>query len=170
MFEAISIHAPREGSDAGGPGARAADARISIHAPREGSDPSPAAALVVGGEFLSTLPVRGATIYNYVLLWFEAFLSTLPVRGATLLCDGGLALDVRFLSTLPVRGATVFLCRACYLLIRISIHAPREGSDHFLSLPWFCNNAFLSTLPVRGATTGGGTAHVRPSDFYPRSP
>ena len=82
-----------------------------------------------------------------------------------------------FLSTLPARGAT----RTAVLTIKthkISIHAPREGSD---SSTWSwttpsCNFyprsprgerpstltsgiwsvAFLSTLPARGATHPGG--------------
>ena len=42
-FTWISIHAPREGSDAPAWGGRP-PGRISIHAPREGSDPHPGAA------------------------------------------------------------------------------------------------------------------------------
>ena len=55
---------------------------ISIHAPREGSDPhrlgDPAA-----GRFQSTLPVRGATAIRYAVIALCRFQSTLPVRGAT---------------------------------------------------------------------------------------
>ena len=47
----ISIHAPREGSDAGHAGRAAAAGRISIHAPREGSDAADGAEL--GGRIIS---------------------------------------------------------------------------------------------------------------------
>ena len=79
-----------------------------------------------------------------------AFLSTLPARGATKpeAWDGT---TEQFLSTLPARGAT----SGSHLLtadFRISIHAPREGSDMYD----YGNNTaqflFLSTLPARGAT------------------
>ena len=102
----ISIHAPREGSDRTrcrfGPPRRyfyprsphgerltigAAEHRvevISIHAPREGSDGTFAMEKPATLQFLSTLPVRGAT--NTMKKYNKSeiiFLSTLPVRGAT---------------------------------------------------------------------------------------
>ena len=40
MYAEISIHAPREGSDARLNGLILRDPTISIHAPREGSDPA----------------------------------------------------------------------------------------------------------------------------------
>ena len=82
-------------------------------------------------------------------------------------------MEVLFLSTLPARGAT----RAgplSLLITKISIHAPREGSDRFVmptvpsrfhfyprsprgERPFVPNSGigperFLSTLPARGAT------------------
>ena len=57
---AISIHAPREGSDADRAAQAAADA-ISIHAPREGSDMTAQPRARHTRSFLSTLPARGAT-------------------------------------------------------------------------------------------------------------
>ena len=59
----ISIHAPREGSDALDkflPGVY----DISIHAPREGSDPGHKRKRRLNVIFQSTLPVRGATVSN----------------------------------------------------------------------------------------------------------
>ena len=58
---AISIHAPREGSDGGHRGVRGLHQPISIHAPREGSDDFLDHSWVKTPKFLSTLPVRGAT-------------------------------------------------------------------------------------------------------------
>ena len=102
----ISIHAPREGSDAKDSTVVPVGSSISIHAPREGSDET-----TTGGNgdnylFLSTLPARGATPQRVVadmpgvisihapregsdpddgkhLVWVLQFLSTLPARGAT---------------------------------------------------------------------------------------
>ena len=59
--------------------------------------------------------------------------------------------DLKFQSTLPVRGATIGICRKGPDS-RISIHAPREGSDAYrLDVPAH-GLLFQSTLPVRGAT------------------
>jgi len=55
--------------------------------------------------FQSTLPVRGATPPRVVSSHHCVFQSTLPVRGAT-----AIIMDVLFYQ-------------------RVSIHAPREGSD-----------------------------------------
>ena len=57
----------------------------------------------------------------------KLFQSTLPVRGATPRGKPA-TVSVKFQSTLPVRGAT----RGDGGMVpsaRISIHAPREGSD-----------------------------------------
>ena len=101
---------------------------ISIHAPREGSDGKYHYKIEYSHKFLSTLPVRGATAAH--LKHKERF---------------------RFLSTLPVRGATRAIERAAGIY-RISIHAPREGSDSICARASTWSTLFLSTLPVRGAT------------------
>ena len=79
---AISIHAPRGGSDGyyrliGGPHA------ISIHAPRGGSDCSTMPTSPSWATFQSTLPVGGATIEKGREVPVKQFQSTLPVGGAT---------------------------------------------------------------------------------------
>ena len=78
------------------------------------------------------------------------FLSTLPVRGATGRCPRP-ARRSAFLSTLPVRGATPQVQHGI-ADGNISIHAPREGSDLCVALAVDFFVKFLSTLPVRGAT------------------
>ena len=123
---AISIHAPRVGSDRQAllrnsaclsfqstlpvwgathqPPEPRQLLRISIHAPRVGSD--------------DQREMQGGT---------AAFQSTLPVWGATRLGKQLLLLG-QFQSTLPVWGATI--CRLdMYIPSPISIHAPRVGSD-----------------------------------------
>ena len=81
----------------------------------------------------------------------NAFQSTLPVRGATL-CKGEENTKAdKFQSTLPVRGATHTALRL-YFCFRISIHAPRAGSDDERRRRGLRLHRFQSTLPVRGAT------------------
>ena len=124
---------------------------ISIHAPRAGSDARIACIVKWFFKFQSTLPVRGATgAQRTVAGQFrnfnprspcgerldgveldekgEIFQSTLPVRGATTARQELLCLAVIFQSTLPVRGATAF-CVDIRGAQKISIHAPRAGSD-----------------------------------------
>ena len=74
------------------------------------------------------------------------FLSTLPARGATTAFAAHFR-AVEFLSTLPARGATKQVNDACDRR-KISIHAPREGSDDFCA----------------------GCINVDSLYFYPRSP
>ena len=123
---------------------------ISIHAPREGSDSTTDFKSWRGGIFQSTLPVRGATYISFLSVHQFGFQSTLPVRGATDGAEGGegsgnisihapregsdpnglkITTMLGFQSTLPVRGATPFVLLLCKPGCNISIHAPREGSD-----------------------------------------
>ena len=186
----ISIHAPREGSDVRGLQGRGQrqdfyprsprgerqcvcddccdKINISIHAPREGSDRPEQCIMAKTGQFLSTLPARGATAETQVKDALEKFLSTLPARGATTRSwrtftpsyfyprsprgerpptRRGSLTTAAFLSTLPARGATMSRPHS-FAVLRI----------------------FLSTLPARGATRRWPTLPPTSSNFYPRSP
>ena len=101
----ISIHAPRTGSDAFpclaaraysnfnprsphgerlNMGARTVRLNIiSIHAPRTGSDLTASPMGLMMNVFQSTLPARGATLFQYYQRYLFQFQSTLPARGAT---------------------------------------------------------------------------------------
>ena len=105
--------------------------RVSIHAPREGSDEHCRQKWQSSAQFQSTPPARGATSQiRPKMLTPSEFQSTPPARGATVPSDLSYLAD--------------FL---------VSIHAPREGSDHTVSLePWYGSNLFQSTPPARGAT------------------
>ena len=62
-------------------------------------------------EFLSTLPVRGATPRTCLEAVAQCiFLSTRPVRGATQKKVDKVGYKLEFSSTLPVRGATDGKC------------------------------------------------------------
>ena len=105
--------------------------------------------------FQSTLPARGATSVGSGGYGEWGFQSTLPARGATLWTTAA-SRQRGFQSTLPARGAT---CKADYYRVvysPISIHAPREGSDHSIRHRVTDCGGFQSTLPARGATNDGG--------------
>ena len=143
-------------------------------------------------QFLSTLPARGAT-GCCLLLWlrWKDFYPRSP-RGERRYAACNLTCTFKFLSTLPARGATVPerspspTCMYFYPRSprgerpkagpdsaaprRISIHAPREGSDFRLISNTLHTIIFLSTLPARGATQRQPCQHRRQRDFYPRSP
>ena len=111
-----------------GPVGRVAVLQISIHAPREGSDAAANAAGSEHNKFLSTLPVRGATLDKWpkeTTIWISIHA---PREGSDNGFVGSSGSKSSFLSTLPVRGATHPGAAAPWLAI-ISIHAPREGSD-----------------------------------------
>ena len=101
------------------------------------------------------------------------FLSTLPARGATYGPHGGPPQPGHFYPRSPrggrhpgqnpgtqpwnfyprsPRGERPGPCLVHGPVIRISIHAPREGSDRFSPLLYRRYKLFLSTLPARGAT------------------
>ena len=80
-----------------------------------------------GKPFQSTLPARGATLHRPRYKPCILFQSTLPARGATPRI-GIIGRYCRFQSTLPARGATRGGDKGEEGR-RISIHAPREGSD-----------------------------------------
>ena len=126
-FNGISIHAPREGSDA----ALRANAQaweISIHAPREGSDPGRKAWPLHTAGFLSTLPARGATRLRGGLRRSERISIHAPREGSD---RAGLT------STIP-----------CSHFYPRSPRGERQRYDE-TGHPYL---VFLSTLPARGAT------------------
>ena len=141
---------------------------ISIHAPRVGSDRCAQPIPAIRADFNPRSPCGERRSYWRLCCAWPEFQSTLPVWGAT-------------------KGAAEMATA-----IRISIHAPRVGSD------WLCNIRcaestifqstlpvwgataaissagrfliFQSTLPVWGATINAPTFPTLPDDFNPRSP
>ena len=113
--------------------------------------------------------MRGATEQSLKKQLAGGFLSTLPVRGATV----STAVDVAglevFLSTLPVRGATPPANTGKPMTRDISIHAPREGSDRRADgqLPR-CRISIHA--PREGSDIRGALGRFCGADFYPRSP
>ena len=168
----ISIHAPREGSDRAARGESRLKA-ISIHAPREGSDLFRALGGGTQRHFYPRSP-RGERLF--IIIFFRRrrsyFYPRSPRGERPTLWILQISRTV-FLSTLPARGATR-RPRAAGPEQRISIHAPREGSDpksgsqgsrsrnfyprsprgerQYTTTAGDRQAAFLSTLPARGAT------------------
>ena len=73
-----------------------------------------------------------------------------------------------FQSTLPARGATL-IPTLHTPAVKISIHAPRTGSDVFVLSQLRRLRIFQSTLPARGATKTSAKDE-RLGNFNPRSP
>ena len=173
IHTAISIHAPREGSD--DPHGRLQHHRrtISIHAPREGSDCSMCSCCARPNNFYPRSP-RGerqrksrafcGRFYFYPRsprgerqvrplppIVMEDISIHAPREGSDISGLQPPVLRVQFLSTLPARGATDYDSDTGFWHW-ISIHAPREGSDVHSFIRHGSAAEFLSTLPARGAT------------------
>ena len=80
-----------------------------------------------------------------------------------------MAAHKRFQSTLPARGATG-QAAAYFRDDRISIHAPRTGSDEKCLRTGTTTLLFQSTLPARGATRESPCRASIQAYFNPRSP
>ena len=165
----ISIHAPREGSDAHShPGHRRRSPAITSHAPREGSDSSGPPASTASTISIHA-PREGSDFINGLSRRFYFDFYPRSPRGERRL-PGVLCFRAEeFLSTLPARGATDFSVDS-YADIVISIHAPREGSDLTKYTASAVSSSFLSTLPARGATWRTSLRLSTLLYFYPRSP
>jgi len=132
---------------------RCRNERISIHAPRVGSDTSYAVNNCSYYDFNPRSPCGERQPCFLCFLPNRAFQSTLPVWGATLLAYIISHYQAAFQSTLPVWGATVGIYFYRSGRCRISIHAPRVGSDRSTYRDnRFLPEEFQSTLPVWGAT------------------
>ena len=124
---AISIHAPRTGSDGTRRSSCGSRSNFNPRSPH-GERRACKAQLSATCQFQSTLPARGAT-RNAGLYYRGCNISIhAPRTGSDAMALCCFLRHNEFQSTLPARGAT-----SCRLRIsdgwRISIHAPRTGSD-----------------------------------------
>ncbi len=101
---------------------------ISIHAPRAGSDCPSISAEPSTATFQSTPPVRGATFLVRRCGRLHSISIHAPRAGSDLRRLTLIKAGASFQSTPPVRGATVHRVGQCRAQT-ISIHAPRAGSD-----------------------------------------
>ena len=143
---AISIHAPREGSDNHRCTQRF-DRRISIHAPREGSDLNNLDEFKTRYKISIHAPREGSGLGRRRRRRHVGHFYPRSPRGERPICPTCKRRSKTFLSTLPARGATASggKLRATFTV-------------------------FLSTLPARGATRPDLPGQRQHNDFYPRSP
>ena len=129
VCQAISIHAPREGSDAPPPRQPPGESNFYPRSPRGERLHARAVQFRQRFQFLSTLPARGATRRSGVeIALVVVFLSTLPARGATIIESFFFERHSHFYPRSP-RGERPFVFDGIPGDHNISIHAPREGSD-----------------------------------------
>ena len=127
----ISIHAPRRGSDIQTQHGNYPMHIISIHAPRRGSDYTSSSKVVYFLNFNPRSPQGERRSGKSDIDCSQRFQSTLPAGGATYSPPAGSLAAGQFQSTLPAGGAT--FCEAFRAIVeRISIHAPRRGSDLYI--------------------------------------
>ncbi len=169
---AISIHAPRTGSDERYFTIQYASLDFNPRSPH-GERRNRCCVSGAGLSFQSTLPARGATRAFCAKGRGGAFQSTLPARGATRRptrpATSGRPISIhapRTGSDRPRAGArqdadiSIHAPRtgsdrcqgACTPYRAISIHAPRTGSDDPRAQSFPRKYTFQSTLPARGAT------------------
>ena len=168
--EAISIHAPHEGSDSFGIQRHPRLRGISIHAPHEGSDLSLwRLLLLLASLFQSTLPTRGATLQQLQVQhrWWISIHA--PHEGSDEFSHTVDRLDEISIHA-PHEGSDRGTEGGKLMAKWISIHAPHEGSDGAERFVWPIAKQFQSTLPTRGATPRQSGMQMAISNFNPRSP
>ena len=146
---AISIHAPRAGSDTNASTIPSMPSYFNPRSPR-GERPSRQRQPQAGRTFQSTLPARGATGSQHTGLVQTLISIHAPREGSDCHGRGTRWRQADFNPRSP-RGERPRQRRTPRRSHGISIHAPREGSDfsHFEQSSLFL---FQSTLPARGAT------------------
>ena len=123
---------------------------ISIHAPREGSDPSRDSFREGDGYFNPRSP-RGERPRTFSAIPGLRYFNPRSPRGERLSCDGMYIADLKISIHAPREGSDARRAPTPFAGI-ISIHAPREGSDPDHVTTKATQTTFQSTLPARGAT------------------
>ena len=185
----ISIHAPREGSDRCQSSKHSSATNFYPRSPR-GERPIISSVLTDSCGFLSTLPARGAT-YNIMASQREKFISIhAPREGSDIYHELTEIAALHFYPRSPRgerQGRTSATRRCIYFYPRsprgerrtanrpntlwqkISIHAPREGSDLFRVV---CTSSVTDFYPrsPRGERLVDVCGNAVLENFYPRSP
>ena len=165
----ISIHAPRTGSD---DAKRVLDVLvgISIHAPRTGSDPLPAVQAVRHGYFNPRSPhgERHPSLCPKAARRSGHFNPRSP-HGERHFSGVHRAVKGAFQSTLPARGATLRSAGAHPALDLFQSTLPARGATRSPS-GQLTAQLFQSTLPARGATTGRAASRSPRSQFQSTLP
>ena len=148
---AISIHAPRTGSDAVADALEAMSEGISIHAPRTGSDTRTAWRTPPRFLFQSTLPARGATTGLSITGSTETISIHAPRTGSDpqSLLTGKPSPYFNPRSPHGERQPGLFTSPVIFL--NFNPRSP-HGERRFRGVLVFRDASFQSTLPARGAT------------------
>ena len=143
--------------------------KISIHAPRTGSDDAQPACGGQRHDFNPRSPHGERQALGINMSVANLFQSTLPARGATTF-PLAYPRRIRDFNPRSPHGERPFVFLIRRIRQRISIHAPRTGSDANIHnfCPFF--STFQSTLPARGATYRQLKTIYQQRDFNPRSP
>jgi len=152
VYNYISIHAPRVGSDAKPNSIFISKKGISIHAPRVGSDRAAGPSARSVPHFNPRSPRGERPPTSISMLWWLIFQSTLPAWGATLPADGFLSGAGDFNPRSPRGERRTPEGVSAHSCLIISIHAPRVGSDNKSMRKSLRLGIFQSTLPAWGAT------------------
>ena len=142
---------------------------ISIHAPRTGSDISFSTSSIVSRHFNPRSPHGERLDSMSSNSMKSSFQSTLPARGATIRPRFSATKSRHFNPRSP-HGERRAALRVLRVIRRISIHAPRTGSDGHSFLFARLKYLFQSTLPARGATSSCSGRVPVLIYFNPRSP
>ena len=143
--------------------------KISIHAPRTGSDPCPPYPDNQQWQISIHAPRTGSDVICYTTKPVETHFNPRSPHGERLNCFRYRPCIDTFQSTLPARGATD-ACFACAHSIRISIHAPRTGSDAVRVGHLLRRDAISIHAPRTGSDAQVQHSPFDAADFNPRSP
>ena len=162
----ISIHAPRTGSDEHGH--KTADGQpISIHAPRTGSDVMTLLVMFMPGKFQSTLPARGATGCRRKR-FSSAYFNPRSPHGERRDINASAIVHERISIHAPRTGSD-WRCWLRKPTPEISIHAPRTGSDARKVI-----QSLLEEISIHAPRTGSDLLCAcdksQNINFNPRSP
>ena len=146
---AISIHAPRTGSDQSPVRRRGRAHHFNPRSPH-GERPMPLLMAAPMLLFQSTLPARGATWYWYRCTNKGCNFNPRSPHGERRALENDSGALLLFQSTLPARGATVQRSLCCNVQPFQST-LPARGATRTL-VPSNTISPFQSTLPARGAT------------------
>ena len=156
---AISIHAPRRGSDPDASRPTPLPLHFNPRSP-QGERPSPFQICQHQWHFNPRSP-QGERLCVPKEQQPENHFNPRSPQGERPRPPPGSALRQAFQSTLPAGGATRLIrIRLCGLAI--SIHAPRRGSDHQAESRNAFFRGFQSTLPAGGATQSASALQCRP--------
>ena len=150
----ISIHAPRTGSDASFAGCATSRAYFNPRSPHGERPPWSAKSSTTAHLFQSTLPARGATLFLTNRLHRLSHFNPRSPHGERRCPPRRQAPCADFNPRSP-HGERRSPKQNSRCHRRISIHAPRTGSDEVKPAAKKPRTKFQSTLPARGATGGG---------------